>query len=514
MTNRCYENIILITADSLRADYCGFINKERKHLTPFLNKLARDSLVFKNAYANAPYTPMSFPAIFTGKYPIFMGSPRVGVRITLPEFLRLNKYKTMAFVASNPYAVYFSGGSKRFDIFKIYPSLEEADSHDPHVMKSFVSSLLSYLTQRQGAKTLAKNFRKVLLTLFPRNKRGIIGALVLTCTDIALMKLLKLKYPLFDMINGSTLNDVVVNSLRREHKENKNNFFIWVHYMSTHFPYDAPEYDPTELLFRDYMCNYKLIKQKEGWFLNRKALQKHYSNGVRALDNHIKNLIESLEELDLLEDAIVIFTSDHGEELFEGGNYGHGGYLRKEVLHVPLVIYGIDERGERSDLVSHIDIFPTIGNLLSKNKTTKKILNLLDGKNLIEIQPHSNSRVIISESITRTKEIIKKSPNKYPEPDEEVFFRIIRGERISIPKILGDTIELNLMLTFSRDNGKVDTLDLTITSPQEVEKVLSNNNDDLIRCLAFRAKRILDTKYDLPIATRFSILRRALGLFK
>ena len=83
-------NTILITADSLRADYCGFINRKRKHLTPFLNKLAREALIFKNAYANAPYTPMSFPAIFTDKYPIFMGSPHIGVRITLPELLKLN----------------------------------------------------------------------------------------------------------------------------------------------------------------------------------------------------------------------------------------------------------------------------------------------------------------------------------------------------------------------------------------------------------------------------------------
>ena len=63
-----YSNIILITMDTTRADRMGFLGSERG-LTPNLDALALDSVVFTRAYAQAPLTPASHATILTGTYP-------------------------------------------------------------------------------------------------------------------------------------------------------------------------------------------------------------------------------------------------------------------------------------------------------------------------------------------------------------------------------------------------------------------------------------------------------------
>src|SRR5580765_1669161 len=60
-------NIILVTLDATRADRMGFLGT--KHATPNLDALARQSLVFERAYAQAPLTVVSHATILSGTYP-------------------------------------------------------------------------------------------------------------------------------------------------------------------------------------------------------------------------------------------------------------------------------------------------------------------------------------------------------------------------------------------------------------------------------------------------------------
>ncbi|HKD03937.1 MAG TPA: sulfatase-like hydrolase/transferase, partial [Terriglobales bacterium] len=60
-------NIILVTLDSTRADRVGFLGGHAK--TPALDALAKDSLVFERAYAQAPLTVVSHATLLTGTYP-------------------------------------------------------------------------------------------------------------------------------------------------------------------------------------------------------------------------------------------------------------------------------------------------------------------------------------------------------------------------------------------------------------------------------------------------------------
>jgi arylsulfatase A-like enzyme/Tfp pilus assembly protein PilF len=97
-------NIVLITLDTTRADRMGFLGSERG-LTPNLDGLARQSVVFSRAYAQVPLTTPSHAIILTGTYPEFnhvnyMGDPLGKTLPFLPEILHRNGYTTAAFVGA------------------------------------------------------------------------------------------------------------------------------------------------------------------------------------------------------------------------------------------------------------------------------------------------------------------------------------------------------------------------------------------------------------------------------
>jgi len=96
--------VILITIDTVRADRMGFLGSKRG-LTPHLDKMARESVVFLNAYAQAPLTTVSHATILTGTYPQFhhvddFGMPLAAQLPYLPAILRARGYRTAAFVGS------------------------------------------------------------------------------------------------------------------------------------------------------------------------------------------------------------------------------------------------------------------------------------------------------------------------------------------------------------------------------------------------------------------------------
>ena len=97
-------NLVLITLDSARADRMGFLGGKGA-ATPNLNHLAKESIVFEHAYAQAPDTVVSHATILTGSYPQGTGLTEIGGTLTaslpyLPDLLKSQGYKTAAFVGS------------------------------------------------------------------------------------------------------------------------------------------------------------------------------------------------------------------------------------------------------------------------------------------------------------------------------------------------------------------------------------------------------------------------------
>ncbi len=97
-------NLVLITLDSTRADRMGFLGSKGA-LTPNLDRLARESIVFERAYSQAPSSVVSDATILSGAYPQSTGMSEIGGTLSpslpsLPELLKTQGYRTAAFVGS------------------------------------------------------------------------------------------------------------------------------------------------------------------------------------------------------------------------------------------------------------------------------------------------------------------------------------------------------------------------------------------------------------------------------
>lgn len=97
------NNVLLIIVDTLRADHIGFLGGP--DITPNLDQLARDSIVFQNAISPAPWTTPAVGSIFTGLAPRQLGFKGEGIRkidrsfVTLSEIFRENGYETKGIIS-------------------------------------------------------------------------------------------------------------------------------------------------------------------------------------------------------------------------------------------------------------------------------------------------------------------------------------------------------------------------------------------------------------------------------
>src|SRR5436190_1765010 len=117
-------NIVFITVDTTRADRMGFLGNT-KGLTPNLDVVARQGVVFEKAYSQAPLTPVSHATIFTGTYPQFHTVTDFGFSLPtllpyVPDILQRAGYRTAAFVGSlilDPHAAIAPGFDRGFGYF-------------------------------------------------------------------------------------------------------------------------------------------------------------------------------------------------------------------------------------------------------------------------------------------------------------------------------------------------------------------------------------------------------------
>jgi arylsulfatase A-like enzyme/Flp pilus assembly protein TadD len=117
-------NVILITLDTVRADRMGFLGS-KLGLTPHLDALASQSVVFEHAYSQAPITPVSHATILTGTFPQYHGIRNFGDRLPpsvpfLPDILHAQGYHAGAFVGSiilDPKNGFASGFERGFDVY-------------------------------------------------------------------------------------------------------------------------------------------------------------------------------------------------------------------------------------------------------------------------------------------------------------------------------------------------------------------------------------------------------------
>ena len=95
--------------------------------------------------------------------------------------------------------------------------------------------------------------------------------------------------------------------------------------------------------------------------LSVEAIKEEYRDGVQRDAEVFSSRVSKLESKGLLEDTLVIYTSDHGELLGEGGIFGHNGPIRPELVYVPTVFIHPDlPRTESSGHFNHINLLSTV----------------------------------------------------------------------------------------------------------------------------------------------------------
>jgi arylsulfatase A-like enzyme len=145
--------------------------------------------------------------------------------------------------------------------------------------------------------------------------------------------------------------------------------FAFFHTYAVHSPYDpAPEYrrllgipdsvEPaTTRLLRDHVQDAERLGGDR-----LAAISALYDAEIRQADDELRALFARLRSSGVLDNCLVIVTSDHGEEFGEHGGLLHRGLLYEELLRVPLLVAGDGGPGGRREtrLVSTVDIVPSI----------------------------------------------------------------------------------------------------------------------------------------------------------
>lgn len=344
------KNVILLTIDTLRKDVVGIYNKEN-NLTPFIDSLVNHALIFTRFHSSGPYTQASFPGILTSSYYLEYGrdkklSPR---RLLISEALQKSGITTAAF-HSNPYLSDFFGWNRGWDIF--YDSMQDE-----------VSDMIPY-------------------------------------------------------VRGDQVNRKVKLWLEQHvQSDNKKPFFLWTHYMDVHEPYiPKKQYlqlvDPSISLNEQEMFDLfknTLLKRDISDSKAVHLLRNLYRAGVRETDEYVKEFFDTLKQYNVLENSIIIISTDHGDEFNEHQGLSHDGKMYSELVDSPFII--IDYQREKKEvchnLVSNIDISPTILYLFGLSPEKK-----FEGYSLLPIEQYP-VRGAFGEAIGKHGNQEKKVINRY-----------------------------------------------------------------------------------------------------
>ncbi len=294
------RNVIVIVIDSLRADHLGYAGYPRP-TSPFMDKIASEGVVFDQAYSNSSFTQQSISTLMSGLFPSRTGSTEWGV----PPF------------------------------------------------KS--SMTLGEIYARAGYRTAF--FSNTLVLKDPLFSQG--------------FEEVQFLGDRWDYSGGGLQLSKAAASFAESHRDES--FLMYLHYLDPHGPYRPEEEvyrlfadevypDPISLYphVRD-QCH-ELVKSGFGPGDPRfEDLVTRYDAEIATVDRAIEALFTDLEDSGLLEDSIVVITSDHGEEFLDHRFVEHAWTLYNESLRVPLLMWTPGASPLRTDQRAGLaDLLPTL----------------------------------------------------------------------------------------------------------------------------------------------------------
>jgi arylsulfatase A-like enzyme len=309
------RHVILISADSLRADALSCYSSTGAP-TPHVDRLAAESALFRHAYSSASWTLPATASLLTGlptfAHQVFWMETRLPDEIpTVADLMAAAGYATAA-VTENPVL------DPRLNLYKGFQEYA-------HLPKAW-----PWEGDAAGRQLLARAAPS-------RYYRG-----------------------------GT---EAVTGAATRWLERNRDrDFFLWVHYFDPHVPYSPPERflppgpAPPSIgnsfdRHVEVLSGTRFLRAEE-----RAWVRELYLGEVRYLDEQVGILVDSLRRLGLYDDALIVFTSDHGEEFWDHGAYQHGHSMYEEVIAVPLLVKfpGGRPRGSYSSRVSTQFVMPTV----------------------------------------------------------------------------------------------------------------------------------------------------------
>lgn len=367
-------NVLLLIFDTLRADALDHDDGPFPVETPTFDGVVERGTVFENAFSVGPWTPPAHGAMFSGQYPSATGFD--GAWPTMPESIPL----LAEWFADHGYRTYGIPGPAKMGSetglergFDEYYEVYEEMAKRPSV---------EYFQQFLTDPLVRNDFLRLL-------RRG-----------------------------NDYYTEIKFDKLRKWLSDPNEPFFAMANVTTVHAPYDPPrpykEQATPELArpriplleeFVEFACSFdhpdvdeaRLFAAADGagsksiamrYFedstepssadhssgrsgrenidslseMELDVLRSWYGASLRYLDDRLGAFLDWFEQEGLLEDTIVVLTSDHGEFFGEHDAMYHGNFLYDEVMKIPLIFAGpnVPAGESRDDLASHIDLFETL----------------------------------------------------------------------------------------------------------------------------------------------------------
>lgn len=359
-------NIIFVIADALRIKNMSCYGY-KKNTTPYINKLAKKSIIFENAYSTIPATDPSLTSIFSGHYPATHNILNHGSKVTKAEINRFTATKIELLpeilhkIGYSTYALDWLGRWHRRGYAYYLSSLYDSKKTEIEY------SLSNVLNKIPIPTVLRKNLKRLYYSIFGFPSH------LMTAEQIT-----------------SEAIKIIENNI-------DNRFFMFIHYWDTHNIYNPGKFDYKKFaeddakIYQEPLKNIvKTMNPKYKEFLlnayDNKTIGEiigMYNAAIRNIDEAIKKIHKVLQKNGIKKDTLFIFTADHGESLNEHGIYFEHEGLYNETIHVPLIISYPRQlpRGRRLSIdVQHIDIVPTILSFLEYKYNN--VIDRVDGMDL------------------------------------------------------------------------------------------------------------------------------------
>ncbi len=384
-------NILFVISDDLNTRIGSYVDPSLEIRTPNLDRLASEGVRFTRAYSQYPLCGPSRASLMSGLYPETNGvttnnfatanhriaTPALGDHPTMAGFLRERGYYTAR--VSKIFHVGVPGGIERGEV-----GSDDPDSWDFAVDIMAPETLTpGRLEKLSRGDHYGSNFSRMIL---PDGAEKTQADVLATDQAIAILE--------------NRARPKPPNATNRTKFKEDAPFFLAVGFVRPHVPLIAPErhfnqYPEGEAYvpevpqgdLEDVPEPAKRSTNAERFGMNAREQRQSisaYHASISFMDEQLGRLLDTLDRLDLRENTVVIFTSDHGFNLGEHTSWQKSN-LWEESVRIPLIVSvpGTEHAGSENDaIVELIDLYPTVAELGGSGDQTPSILQ---GESLIPL---------------------------------------------------------------------------------------------------------------------------------